>query len=57
MNVIEISLEKCPIQSLGVTASLLASTLLAMEITVSALTKLGDYPDELLEKVSTTLSY
>jgi hypothetical protein len=35
-----------------VPASLLASTLVAMEISVSGLMKLGDYPSELLEKVA-----
>ena len=36
-----------------VPANLLALTLVAMEISVSGLMKLGDYPSELLEKVAT----
>ena len=38
-------------QTLDVSANLLASSLVAMEITVGALMKLGDSPDEISEKV------
>ena len=38
-------------QTLDVSANLLASSLVAMEITVGALMKLGDSPGEILEKV------
>ena len=40
---------------IDVLACLLASTLVAMEITVSGLIKLGDYPSELVEKVATCI--
>ena len=40
------------LQTLDVPASLLASTLVAMEITISGLMKLGGYPSELLEMVA-----
>lgn len=39
------------LQGFDVPANLLASTLVAMEITVSCLMKLGDYSNELVEKV------
>ena len=39
-----------------VPADLLASTLVAMEISVSGLMNLGDYPNELLEKVATCIT-
>ena len=39
------------LQAFDVPVSLLASTLVAMEMTVNCLMKLGDYPRELLEKV------
>ena len=43
------------LQTIDVPASLLASTLVAMEITVSGLMKLRDYPTELAEKVATCI--
>ena len=43
------------LQTIDVPASLLASTLVAMEITVSGLMKLRDYPTELVEKVATCI--
>ena len=43
------------LQMFDVPADLLASTLVAMEISVSGLMKLGDYPNELLEKVATCI--
>ena len=39
------------LQTFDVPASLSASTLVAMEITVSCLLKLGEYPNDLMEKV------
>ena len=43
---------KSLLQTFDMPASLLASTLVSMEITVNSLMKLGDYPSEVLEKVT-----